>query len=203
MHLLCKRFFTYARAQYPAYFDGPNRIVEFGSRNHNGSVRPFFTGWITYIGVDLRGGTMVDLISAAKDVPFAPESFDVVVSSSMFEHDPEWRLSLNAMLRCLDPTGILILTWGGSYNQLHQEEVSIDHKFHPLQGYRVVDFLADRKIHVHECCYDRDLPNFRRLSRPSRPKSNESINLIAFKDATIPTTPRRICGFDVKDRPND
>ena len=200
MHLLCKRFFAYARAKYPAYFDGPNRIAEFGSLNRNGTVRTFFTGWTTYIGVDIRSGAMVDLISAAKDHPFASESFDVVVSSSMFEHDPEWRLSLDAMLRCLKPTGILVLTWGGAYNEPHQEG---EIPFSPLPGFQVVYFLGARSIHVHECCYDRDLPNYRRFSPPRPPKPNESINLIAFKDATIPTTPRRLCGFDVKDRPND
>jgi SAM-dependent methyltransferase len=200
MHLHCKKFFHYARISYPEFFDGPNRIAEFGSRNYNGSVRQFFTGWKTYIGVDVLGGDMVDLISAAKDVPFAPESFDVVVSSSMFEHDPDWRLSLDAMLRVLKTTGILVLTWGGAYNQHHCDWMAKDHGFYPLPGFKMLQFLDERKVYVHECCYDRDLQNYRPMRSQRLPLPHESINLIAFKDATIPTTPRRICDFDAKDR---
>ena len=66
------------------------RVLEVGSYDVNGSVRPLFEGAKQYIGIDSRPGPGVDLVMSARsfvedfkflaeDFDFA-ESFDVVIS---------------------------------------------------------------------------------------------------------------------------
>jgi SAM-dependent methyltransferase len=86
-------------------------VLEVGSYDVNGSVRPFFTG--SYVGVDMRAGPQVDMVAYADALPFDDESFDVVVSTEMLEHDPRpWR-SLDEMARVLRHGGVLLLTARG------------------------------------------------------------------------------------------
>jgi SAM-dependent methyltransferase len=86
-------------------------VLEVGSYDVNGSVRPFFTG--PFVGVDARQGPGVDQVAFADALPFADGSFEVVVSTEMLEHDLRpWR-SLVEMARVLRPGGTLLLTARG------------------------------------------------------------------------------------------
>lgn len=95
-----------ARA-HPEHFQEV-RAVEFGARDVNGSVRDCFRD-STFVGVDAFPGKNVDVMGLAHDfVLDAP--FDVAFTTEMLEHDPHWRESLRAMVRCLRPGGLLFLT---------------------------------------------------------------------------------------------
>jgi SAM-dependent methyltransferase len=83
-------------------------VLEVGSLDVNGSVRPYFTG--AYTGVDMREGPGVDKVAEAANLPFDDASFDVVVSTEMLEHDRTFWLSLPEMARVLRPGGHLLLT---------------------------------------------------------------------------------------------
>lgn len=87
-------------------------VLEVGSLDVNGSVRPFFVGCASYIGVDLISGQGVDRVLRAEDLiqEFGLEAFDVVVSSEMLEHARAWRRCLLNMLGVLAPGGQLFLT---------------------------------------------------------------------------------------------
>lgn len=90
------------------------QVLEVGSYNENGSVRPLFDGCASYIGVDTRDGLGVDKVIEARDpYPFEPRQFDLVVSTEMLEHalDP-WH-AIDQMARVLRSGGILILTCRG------------------------------------------------------------------------------------------
>lgn len=85
------------------------RVLEVGSLNVNGTVRELFGS--DYIGVDMRDGPGVDMVAEAHKLPFEDESFDVVISTEMLEHDAQFWLSLPEMGRVLRPAGgVLILT---------------------------------------------------------------------------------------------
>ncbi len=64
-------------------------VLEVGSMNVNGTLRPLFEeNGHKYTGIDLEHGPNVDIIvSNIGEIPFADEEFDVVISSSNFEHD--------------------------------------------------------------------------------------------------------------------
>ncbi len=89
--------------------------LEIGSSDVNGSVRGFFTG--SYTGVDLLPGPGVDLVvESGRPLPFADDSFDVVVTTEMLEHDPRPWETMREIGRLLRPSGVLLLTCRG-YNK--------------------------------------------------------------------------------------
>ena len=92
------------------------QVLEVGSRDINGSVRPLFAGVGAYTGVDMLAGPGVDHVVDAHDLGgrFAPGSFDVVVSTEMLEHDDRFWISVAAMGQLLRPGGLLILTARGN-----------------------------------------------------------------------------------------
>ena len=90
-------FVAIVRAMYPDYFVG-KKVLEIGSLNINGSIRPFFEQ-CTYVGVDLGEGRDVDVVARGEDLTYADGSFDVVASCECFEHNPEWVATLNNMIR--------------------------------------------------------------------------------------------------------
>lgn len=87
-------------------------VLEVGSYDVNGSVRPIFSRY-AYTGVDRREGPGVDQVAEASHLPFLAAQFDVVVSTEMLEHDTRpWR-SVAEMARVLRKRGTLILTARG------------------------------------------------------------------------------------------
>src|SRR5579872_1762377 len=63
-------------------------VVEFGSRNVNGSLRDACPKGVTYVGLDVAPGPGVDVVmNSDSSVPLRSAIADMVVSSSMFEHD--------------------------------------------------------------------------------------------------------------------
>ncbi len=90
-------------------FGVPERVVEIGSRDINGTVRPLFAGCKHYVGLDLRPGPAVDVVADActwRPWPLV----DCVVCCEVLEHTPRAReivASAHAMLR---EGGLLILT---------------------------------------------------------------------------------------------
>lgn len=101
----------------PDYFYQKN-VLEFGSLNLNGSVREFFSN-CCYIGVDLGKGKDVDVVSIAHEYNMPDQSFDVVLSCEMFEHDPHWIKSFNNMIRLCKPKGLLFFTCATTGRQEH------------------------------------------------------------------------------------
>ena len=77
------------RAFFSTYFDStPLRVLDVGALDVNGSLRPVAPAGSFYVGVDLTPGAGVDVVvDGGRNLPFAPDSFDVCVSTSCFEHD--------------------------------------------------------------------------------------------------------------------
>jgi len=91
------------------------RVLEVGSYNVNGSVRPIVQGYgpARYEGVDQTPGPGVDLVMPCERLPelfSAPDTFDVVISTEMLEHAKDWRVCMLAMAAVVTPGGLLILT---------------------------------------------------------------------------------------------
>lgn len=84
------------------------RTLELGSTDVNGSVRPLFSG--EYIGIDHEPGRGVDRVMSANALDFPDASFDCVVSTSMFEHDPGFWRTCAEVSRVLRPGGHFVWT---------------------------------------------------------------------------------------------
>ena len=89
--------------------------IEFGSfvmHDHDPRLIAIPNGCSSYVGVDWRAGPGVDLVSMNSEAPskVGGQRFDLSMSISALEHDPEWQETLAAMLTVLRPGGIAAVT---------------------------------------------------------------------------------------------
>lgn len=84
-------------------------VLEIGSLDINGSVRPLFAGAASYHGIDLVDGPGVDEVAdGASWEP--PRSYDVVLCAEVLEHAPAWADVVRTMWRATRPGGTLLIT---------------------------------------------------------------------------------------------
>jgi len=83
-------------------------VLEFGSKNYNGSVRGAFPPETRYFGIDLVPGNGVDLIADATTYR-PPWPVDTVICNTLLEHTPYPDLVVFNAWQCLEPGGLLIL----------------------------------------------------------------------------------------------
>ena len=90
------------------------RIIEVGSYDVNGSLRPIIESWgvAEYIGVDIEKGPGVDIICNAENLveKFGKESFDVVISTELLEHVRDWRKVISNIKNICKSNGIILIT---------------------------------------------------------------------------------------------
>lgn len=84
-------------------------VLELGSLDINGSVRPLFDN-CSYIGIDVGPGPGVDRVCKGQDFEAPASSYDVVISCEMMEHNPQWRETWLNMLRLMKTDGMMIMT---------------------------------------------------------------------------------------------
>ena len=68
------------------------RVLDVGSGDINGNNRFLFNN-CQYDGNDVVPANNVTIVSKTKDLPFVENSFDTIISTECFEHDPEYRES--------------------------------------------------------------------------------------------------------------
>jgi SAM-dependent methyltransferase len=125
------------------------KILEVGSYDVNGSVRPLFRGAESYTGIDFRSGPGVDIVMNAHALHFADESYDIVISTEMLEHDDEFWVSMKEMGRVLRKGGILIITARGNGFMLH--DYPTDYwRFLPSAFAKLLELASCEVIQVKE-----------------------------------------------------
>jgi SAM-dependent methyltransferase len=82
------------------------KILDIGSYDVNGTMKPIFEKG-HYIGLDMESGPNVDVVGVSHEIPFEKEEFDIVISSSCFEHDDMFWISFQEMCRVLKPGGYM------------------------------------------------------------------------------------------------
>jgi SAM-dependent methyltransferase len=116
---------TYAKASC--------KIVELGALNVNGTLRDFRPEAATYIGLDAEVGPGVDVVvKPGAPLPLASNSADVVVSSSMLEHDSFFWETFLEMVRIAKPDGALYIN-APSNGWYHRYPVD-NWRFYPDSG---------------------------------------------------------------------
>lgn len=154
-------------------------LLEIGSLNINGSARECLRP-ARWVGVDrLRCGRAdcpscgdgtvparrdcdVEIQCDADQTCFEPESFDILLSTSMLEHDPGWRASLAHNLPWLRRGGLIFLSWGAEGNTHHAPEpwaavpVGDVLEWAISHGLRVLDATWEGHRYTDDCagCYD-------------------------------------------------
>lgn len=86
-------------------------VVEIGSQNVNGTLRDLIPSNVkNYVGVDFVEGKGVDVIlDDPYKFPFEDNTFDVLVSSSCFEHSEMFWLVFLECIRIIKPNGVIYL----------------------------------------------------------------------------------------------
>ena len=101
-------FVEIVKRYLPQYFRG-TRVVEIGSLDINGSVRPHFQA-AKYVGLDLGPGPGVDVVTPGHLFDEASGSYDCAVSANCFEHNPYWLETFVNMLRLVREDGLVLFT---------------------------------------------------------------------------------------------
>ena len=108
-------------------------ILELGSFNVNGTLRDFQPENSNWIGADIEAGPGVDLvIHNTSSLPFEDSSFDYVVASSVFEHDPTFWLTFSEMVRVLKTDGCIYIN-APSNGMIHRYPIDV-YRFYPDAG---------------------------------------------------------------------
>ena len=84
------------------------KILDVGSYDVNGTMKPIFEKG-QYVGLDMEEGPNVDIVGVSHDIPFEQDEFDIVISSSCFEHDDMFWVSFQEMCRVLKPGGYMYI----------------------------------------------------------------------------------------------
>ncbi|MDX8456010.1 methyltransferase domain-containing protein [Mesorhizobium sp. VK9D] len=99
-----------ARRFFAMYVHDRSVIVEIGARDVNGALREVCPGCAAYIGLDVEPGPGVDVVTSAEEpLPVAAESADVVVASSVFEHDTFFWQTFLEMARIAKPGAVIYI----------------------------------------------------------------------------------------------
>lgn len=143
------------------------KVLEVGSKNFNGSWRPFIEKLQPkqYIGVDIQPGDDVDFVCDGTQIleKFGPNSFDVIIATEVFEHLRDWKLVVTNIKKVLKPNGFLFITTRSKGYWYHAYP-------YDFWRYEVSDMKAifsDMKI--INCISDPDNPGvFVKVQKPSK-----------------------------------
>lgn len=118
-----------------------SKVLEMGSYDVNGTLRDLQPAGSDWVGVDLEAGPSVDLVVAQTSrLPFADSTFDVVLASSVLEHDSTFWLTFNEMVRVVKDGGYIYLNVP-SNGLVHRHPVDV-YRFYPDAGKALLDWGA-------------------------------------------------------------
>lgn len=108
MHEEARQFTLFARIIVKPYFID-KRVLDVGSGDINGNNRFLFER-CEYHGNDVTESANTTIVSMTKDLPFENDSFDTIISTECFEHDPQYKESFIKIYDMLKPDGLFIFT---------------------------------------------------------------------------------------------
>jgi SAM-dependent methyltransferase len=108
MHRQARHFLEFIKKYFPEFLQ--NKVVlDVGSGDINGNNQWIFSN-CQYIGNDVFSAPNVSIVSKTSELPFENDTFDSIVSSECFEHDPEYIKSFQKILAMLKPGGLFFFT---------------------------------------------------------------------------------------------
>jgi SAM-dependent methyltransferase len=108
MHPEAHQFTLFVKEIVPDSFLN-KRVLDVGSGDINGNNRHLFQS-CEYNGNDVIEATNVTIVSKTSQLPFANDSFDTIISTECFEHDPDYKQSFLKIYDMLKPNGLFAFT---------------------------------------------------------------------------------------------
>jgi len=136
MHEQSKAFTLFVKKIFPEYFLN-KCVLDVGSGDINGNNRFLFEN-CEYHGNDVIEAKNVTIVSKTKDLPFKNSSFDTIISTECFEHDPEYKESLIAIYNMLKPNGLFFFTCASNGRSEHGTR-----RTSPTDSYGTIGNLED------------------------------------------------------------
>ena len=122
------QLYNYASSQIPLE---NRKVLEVGSLDINGTVRIFFDN-CDYTGLDLGEGKGVDLIEEGQNYDAPDETYDTVLSTECFEHNPYWKETFLNMIRLCKKNGLVFFTCAiqNEFAKINRPEINVFFIFH-------------------------------------------------------------------------
>lgn len=120
----------------------PARILEIGAQNVNGSLRDHAPRNAEYVGLDFEAGNGVDIVVTGIDDWNVPDAhFDLVMASSVFEHDKAFWRTFLAMCAKTKPGGHIYISSpsNGTVHRYPQDYW----RFYPDSGLALEEWARD------------------------------------------------------------
>ena len=136
MHPEARDFTLFVKQILTKYFKNI-RVLDVGSGDINGNNRFLFEN-CQYEGNDVVSASNVTIVSKTKDLPFVENSFDTIISTECFEHDPEYRESFIKIYNMLKPNGLFCFTCASTGRAEHGTR-----RTSPMESYGTIGGLED------------------------------------------------------------
>lgn len=134
MHPEARDFSLFAKQMLCNFFID-KRVLDVGSGDINGNNRFLFQN-CEYHGNDVIQAPNVTIVSKTKDLPFENNTFDTIISTECFEHDPEYKESFIKIYNMLKPDGLFLFTCASTGRAEHGTM-----KSHPFASYGTIGNL--------------------------------------------------------------
>ena len=136
MHKEAREFTLFVRRILSEFFIG-KVVLDVGSGDINGNNKFLFQN-CEYNGNDVIQAPNVTIVSKTKDLPFKDNTFDTIVSTECFEHDPEYKESIIKIYKMLKPNGIFCFSCASTGRPEHGTRRS-----NPNDSYGTIGNLED------------------------------------------------------------
>jgi len=136
MHIQARDFTLFVKQILTKFFIN-QRVLDVGSGDINGNNRFLFEN-CQYEGNDVVSASNVTIVSKTKDLPFVENSFDTIISTECFEHDPEYRESFIKIYNMLKPNGLFCFTCASTGRAEHGTR-----RTSPMESYGTIGGLED------------------------------------------------------------
>ena len=117
MHIESKAFTICVRNFLLEYFIS-KKILDVGAGDINGNNRHLFDR-CEYHANDVYEAPNITIVSRTKDLKYEDETFDTIISTECFEHDPDYKESLKNIYRMLKPGGLFLFTCASTNRPEH------------------------------------------------------------------------------------
>ena len=136
MHPQATAFTLFVKRILYSFFNN-KRVLDVGSGDINGNNRDLFEN-CEYEGNDVIQTKNVTIVSKTKDLPFIDNTFDTIISTECFEHDPEYKESLIKIYNLLKPDGLFLFSCASTGRAEHGTK-----RTSPSDSYGTIGYIED------------------------------------------------------------
>ncbi len=147
--------------QFFAHYVTPQttKLLDIGSLDWTGSIKTWVPDHVQYVGMDQQDGPGVDVVVEDPHVfPFESDHFDLITSTSCFEHDDMFWLTFLECVRVLKPGGYLYVN--APSNGCYHACPTDNWRFYPDSGLSLVKWgrRMNQPVHLIESFFTAQAP---------------------------------------------